>query len=452
MPTRVPSRAAVLTALALTAAATHAAPFTYQGRLNQTGTPATGTFDIVVELHNASTGGAPIATDSFEDIQVTGGLFTLPIDFGPGFPNADARWLDIAVRPGSSTGGFQTLPRQFIDAAPFAAVDLNEPWAVTPGPTARAAFGDGNDIVLINRTNRIGAEFFGIGAQTDGFGGMYIDTNAQGEPFYGYSTAGSIQAYHYYDPTTDALRVYMDGDRIAIDAEGARVNGNLGVTGTVTFEPDADFTFFTADPTRDLFTFGSGSFFGVREVFVQVFGDMAARSLSLVDGVSADEVTASVVRSNSFEYASDRFRTLALPAASFRLSASGVGFGYDTATGAVFSSTPGSTVGFVAPVHLPQAAEITSVTVVVRNTVGRFIQARLERQVPGSAPSFLSLVSSGSSGTSVNLSDSTINNGTVNNANGALLLIVAVGAPGWTGNLDTAILGAFIDYTVTSPD
>lgn len=86
--------------------------------------------------------------------------------------------------------------------------------------------------LLVGRTNVIGAEVFGIGEATSGFSGMYASTNADGEPFYGYSAGGDIDAYHYYNSADDTWRLYMGGTRLSVSG----TTGNVGI-GTAT--PDA---------------------------------------------------------------------------------------------------------------------------------------------------------------------------------------------------------------------
>src|SRR5262245_26449957 len=87
--------------------------FTYQGRLTDGGTPANGTYDFRFILYDAAVGGAqvgPIGTK--DDIAVSSGLFTVTLDFGSVF-NGTAYFLDIAVRPGTSSDQYTTLnPRQ----------------------------------------------------------------------------------------------------------------------------------------------------------------------------------------------------------------------------------------------------------------------------------------------------------------------------------------------------
>lgn len=96
--------------------------FTYQGRLTDAGSPANGTYDLRFILYDAETAGAAVgSTVSKEDVAVSNGLFSVDLDFGAAAFNGDARWVEIAVRPGSSTGSHTVLsPRQPISPAPYA--------------------------------------------------------------------------------------------------------------------------------------------------------------------------------------------------------------------------------------------------------------------------------------------------------------------------------------------
>ncbi|MDB6111623.1 MAG: hypothetical protein JWR69_3373 [Pedosphaera sp.] len=93
--------------------------FTYQGRLNDQGAPATGSYDLQFGLWTAASGpiqvGEPLTNAA---VAVSNGLFTVTLDFGP-FPGAD-RWLEIGVR--TNGGGAFTLlsPRQAITPTPKA--------------------------------------------------------------------------------------------------------------------------------------------------------------------------------------------------------------------------------------------------------------------------------------------------------------------------------------------
>lgn len=76
--------------------------------------------------------------------------------------------------------------------------------------------------VGVGRNFTIGAEQFGLGANTIGYNGMYIrNENAAGTPFYGYSTP-TWSMWTYLDGST--WKVYNNGDRLALTS-----NGNLGL-------------------------------------------------------------------------------------------------------------------------------------------------------------------------------------------------------------------------------
>lgn len=86
--------------------------FTYQGRLTDSGNPANGVYDLQFILYDAATGGAqvgPIVTS--DDVTVANGLFTVNLDFGNVY-NGTSLFLDIAVRPGASTGTFHNYRRR----------------------------------------------------------------------------------------------------------------------------------------------------------------------------------------------------------------------------------------------------------------------------------------------------------------------------------------------------
>jgi hypothetical protein len=122
--------------------------FTYQGRLTDGGSPANGTYDFQFKLYDAASSGTQVgSTVTKEDVTVTDGLFTVELDFGSGVFTGDARYLEIGVRPGSSTGTYTTLsPRQALTATPYALYALGASWS---GLTAvPAGLDDGDDDTL----------------------------------------------------------------------------------------------------------------------------------------------------------------------------------------------------------------------------------------------------------------------------------------------------------------
>jgi len=94
--------------------------FTYQGRLTDNGSPATGRFDLTFALFTASNGVSQVgATLTQTGVGVTNGLFAATLDFGAAVPCAD-RWLELSVRTNGG-GAYVTLaPRQQLTPAPYA--------------------------------------------------------------------------------------------------------------------------------------------------------------------------------------------------------------------------------------------------------------------------------------------------------------------------------------------
>ena len=96
--------------------------FTYQGVLNDQGAPANGAFDLQFNLFTLPAGGAPIGPlVSTNDLAISNGLFAVTLDFGAGVFTGAARWLEIRVRPGDSSGAFTDVaPRQALLPTPYA--------------------------------------------------------------------------------------------------------------------------------------------------------------------------------------------------------------------------------------------------------------------------------------------------------------------------------------------
>jgi hypothetical protein len=118
--------------------------FTYQGRLDDGGSPANAVYDFQFRLFDAATGGTQVGPIVLQDdVAVSTGLFTVDLDFGPVFPG-DKRWLEVGVRPGASTGSYTLLsPRQELTPSPHAVFSSAVPWTgITAMP---GGFTDGID-------------------------------------------------------------------------------------------------------------------------------------------------------------------------------------------------------------------------------------------------------------------------------------------------------------------
>ena len=118
--------------------------FTYQGQLTDASLPANGAYDFEFKLFDVLTAGAPIASTVVNDLTVAAGLFTTKLDFGATSFTGSARFLEIGVRPGASTGAYTLLgARQELTPAPNAIFSQGAPWAGISGKPA--GFADGVD-------------------------------------------------------------------------------------------------------------------------------------------------------------------------------------------------------------------------------------------------------------------------------------------------------------------
>jgi endosialidase-like protein len=101
-----------------------ATSFTYQGRLNDGGTPANGNYDLEFRLFDVQSGGTALATQQQLNVAVSAGVFTVTLDFGASFTGGQ-RFLEIGVRPAGGSSFITLNPRQPITSTPYAIRSLN---------------------------------------------------------------------------------------------------------------------------------------------------------------------------------------------------------------------------------------------------------------------------------------------------------------------------------------
>src|SRR2546423_8442086 len=107
--------------------------FTYQGRLNDGNAPASGIYDLRFALYDAPTNGNPVGVAiTNAPVPVSNGLFTVTLDFGPGFFDGNPRWLEVGVRSNGVNAGHMPLtPRQALNSTPYAVRALGAGSAAT---------------------------------------------------------------------------------------------------------------------------------------------------------------------------------------------------------------------------------------------------------------------------------------------------------------------------------
>ncbi len=166
--------------------------FTYQGRLIDGGAPANGAYDLRFRLFDAATGGAQVgATLLTPDVPVSGGYFTTELGFIPGF-DGNARWLEVEVRPGASTGSYTLLtPRTPMTAQPYAqgvmpGATVNTTQTNVPALRLNAPSANSNALVATGNGDGY-AVVFGEDASANGGYGVY-GKSAKGSGVHGQAT------------------------------------------------------------------------------------------------------------------------------------------------------------------------------------------------------------------------------------------------------------------------
>jgi hypothetical protein len=120
-----------LIVFAAMATAAQTTEFTYQGRLNVGGNPASGDYEVQFTLFSVATGGTPIGTRT-RVTEAINGVFMVRLDFAPSAFNGTDRWVEVAVKPAGSPDPFVTLlPRQPVTHVPYAFQSINAAQAAT---------------------------------------------------------------------------------------------------------------------------------------------------------------------------------------------------------------------------------------------------------------------------------------------------------------------------------
>jgi hypothetical protein len=208
-----------------------------------------------------------------KNVPVSEGLFTVPLDFGAGVFTGDARWLEIGVRPGLSSGAYTLLsPRQALTATPYALYaqrvaehdHLGQTWTGSDNPLVidgsfgppdyaplvlsnSHAFGDG---VLVNSAGDDGVSVHSAGnpsttRSSNEHNGLEVQ-GAQGDGLYvGQADVHGVRVYaagedgvHVWSTDRDGVRVWSAGeDGVHVESAGGYAGyfgGDVHVTGAAT--------------------------------------------------------------------------------------------------------------------------------------------------------------------------------------------------------------------------
>ena len=94
--------------------------FTYQGRLDDNGAPANGSYDFRFALFTVDSGGTAIDTVEVEGQSVSEGLVNASLDFTNVPYDGQALWIEVSTRAAGGSDFTTLSPRQPISAAPYA--------------------------------------------------------------------------------------------------------------------------------------------------------------------------------------------------------------------------------------------------------------------------------------------------------------------------------------------
>ena len=188
--------------------------FTYQGQLNNNGSPASGTYNLTFSLYNASSGGSQVGgTITNTGVSITNGLFTVILEFGDPF-DGTPYWLQIGVRTKGATLFSALSPRQELTPTPYAITAENVDGLVSAsqliGTLPSVVFSGvyGNPLTLNNPansfsgnggglTNLSAAQLTSIGNATGGSDNFFVGPAGNPTTSGSYNTAEGVQALFY---------------------------------------------------------------------------------------------------------------------------------------------------------------------------------------------------------------------------------------------------------------
>jgi hypothetical protein len=201
--------------------------FTYQGRLNDAGNPASGNYDLVFTLFDAQANGTNVSgTITNSTTAVSNGLFAVELDFGAGVFTGPARWLEIGVRTNGG-GTFAILtPRQQLTPTPYAiTAESANAVTLTLGPGQILVGNAHSNAAAVALSGDITINSNGVTAlKSTGSAGTYFETtfNANGQETSG-SNPTSLAGFGITDGSTTAGIFTNAGNLLAGNAQGGAV-------------------------------------------------------------------------------------------------------------------------------------------------------------------------------------------------------------------------------------
>jgi hypothetical protein len=140
--------------------------FTYQGRLNNGGSPASGVYDFRFKLYVDPFGNTQVGTSYLTNaVPTTNGLFVTTIDFGAGIFTGTTNWLEVDVR--TNGGGGYTILNPFQELTPTPYAIFAETASNLSGTLSAAQLGG----TILNSSLPASPNFSGTVTAASGFAG-----------------------------------------------------------------------------------------------------------------------------------------------------------------------------------------------------------------------------------------------------------------------------------------
>jgi hypothetical protein len=177
--------------------------FTYQGRLEESGTPANGLYDFRAHVYNRAVAGEPgdalvSSTLTLTAVPVTNGLFVLNLDCGAAPFNGEARWLALVVRTNNALNYMSLAPRPPLTATPYAILAGNVGGTVAAANIDPAIARDNEVFSTVLEETQIFTSHFGGHSTIGGgnynriFGQFATIVGGATNKAYGIMTAGTV--------------------------------------------------------------------------------------------------------------------------------------------------------------------------------------------------------------------------------------------------------------------
>jgi hypothetical protein len=215
--------------------------FTYQGELQQGGTPVNGTAHLRFSLWDAVSGGTQVgASQLLSGVPVTDGLFTVALNgagqFGAWAWDGNARWLQVEVCSDPACASSTVLsPRQSVTAVPYAAqtrgLFVDTAKNVGLGTTLPERFLDvrGNVVSQLASGNHTNFEMKKTGPISPANISFALSHRSNGTESWMWGYDGVVfRNFQSWDYANNEVRFPTTGSALAIDFNSDRVG--LGTT------------------------------------------------------------------------------------------------------------------------------------------------------------------------------------------------------------------------------